>query len=71
MSLNLSELLAGIATIIAVICVFAALVLYAMTRFGDQGTGRSEGMLVGFVIGAAAAAAAAVFISTQNLTLTF
>lgn len=67
--MDLKGLLAGIATTLGVLCTFAALILFAMSKINDSQGGRAEGFMIGCVIAAIAAYAAAGWIATQNLEI--
>ena len=59
--MNLGGLLQGLANIGGILCTFATLVLFAQGKLTDSAGARGEGMMIGY--------AAAVFIGTQDLTI--
>lgn len=68
--MDLKTILVGFATVVASICIFAALVLYAMSKIGENnGGGVSEAKMLGLGIAGVAATAAAIYIGTQDLTI--
>ena len=69
--MDLKGLLAGIATIMGILCTFAALILFAMNKIGGDsaGGGMGEKALIGCVIAAVACYAAAAWIATQSLDI--
>lgn len=66
---DLKTLLAGIATVMGVLCAFAALILYAMGKINDTQGGRGEGMMIGCIVASIACLGAAAFIQSQNLDI--
>jgi MFS family permease len=67
--MDLKGLLSGVATIGAILCTFAAVVLFAMGKLSDTQGARGEAMMIGCAIAAVAFAAAATYINSQNLVI--
>lgn len=67
--MNLGGLLQGLANIGGILCTFATLVLFAQGKLTDSAGARGEGMMIGRALAAVAFYAAAVFIGTQDLTI--
>lgn len=68
---DVKSLLTNICGIGTILCIFAALILFAAGKLSDSLGARGEGMMIGCIIAAAAFAAAGAYISTQNLSITF
>lgn len=68
---DIKTLLVGIAGLLGVLCIFAAMIIFARSKLGgeSQGGGMAEQGLIGCVLGAAAAFAAAAFIQAQNFQI--
>lgn len=68
--MDLKGILAGIATVIGILCAFATLILFAMGKLGDQASGGAgEAKMVACATAAVAAFGAAAYISTQDLNI--
>lgn len=67
--MDLKSLLSGVATIGAILCTFAAIILFAMGKLSDTQGARGEAMMIGCAMAAVAMAAAAAFINTQSLSI--
>ncbi len=69
---DIKLLLAGIAGSLATLAIFAAAIIYGMNKIGEQqGGGLGEKALMGCVAAAIAFGAAAVYITAQDLSITF
>lgn len=67
---KLKTTLGNIASAGGFLCIFAALVLFAMGKLGDGNGARGEGMMVGLALAAIAFFAAALFIGGVDFTIT-
>ncbi|MEG0504252.1 MAG: hypothetical protein RR547_06365 [Raoultibacter sp.] len=68
--MDMKTMLIGIATLMGTLCTFAALILYAMSKIGENsGGGVSEAKMIGCAIAAVSAFAAAAYLATQDFTI--
>lgn len=61
---KLTDALSTIATAGGILCIFAALVLFALSKVGDSGSARGEGAMVGLALAGVAFFIASAFIKT-------
>lgn len=66
---QLRSMLSNIAMAMAVLCAFAALILYAMGKVSDTQGGRGEGFMIGLICASIACLAAAAFIQSQTFNI--
>lgn len=66
---QLKGTLSNIASAGGFLCIFAALVLFAMGKLGDGNGARGEGMMVGLALAAVAFFAAALFIGNVDFKI--
>lgn len=67
---NLPQLLQTVANTGAILCTFAAIVLFAMGKLSDTQGARGEAMMIGCAMAAVAFFAASAYIATQSGSLT-
>ena len=66
---ELKAMLAGICTVGSILCIFAAIILFAAGKLSDSLGARGEATMIGCIIAAAAFGAAGAYISTQDLSI--
>ena len=68
---SITSVLSNVCVAAALVCGFAALVLYAMGKLSDTQGARGEAMMIGCIIAAACFTAAAAFINGQAVSSAF